>query len=233
MVFYYLIGIISISGIAYLFYRSILISFLISPFSFFYVKQKKSQLIAQRKWKLNLEFQDGILNILAALNAGYSIENSFYQAVLDLQLMYTDESNIIKEFKYIIYQLKINITVEEALKNLAIRSDIEDIYNFFEVFSTAKRTGGDIIKIIKSTCNQIGGKIEVKREIKTLITGKKLESDIMNKIPLAMIVYLELFSPEFLSPLYHNITGIIIMTLCLVLYYVALCLSNHIMKIEV
>jgi tight adherence protein B len=126
-----------------------------------------------------------------------------------------------------------NQPVEVILKDFADRSGIDDIKNFAEVFDTAKRTGGDLIKIIRSTGNIIRDKIEVKREIITMITAKKFESNIMNLIPFGIIVYLRMFSPDFLSPLYHNLFGILFMTAILVIYYGISRIAMKITSIEV
>lgn len=221
------------SFIGYIFYKSILGIIILSPFSLLYLKRNREKIIRERKWQLNLQFREGITSISSALNTGYSIENAFSESVKDLKLMYEEDAYIIKEFQYIVHQLGMNKTVEEVLNDLANRSDIEDILNFTEVFVTAKRTGGDIIKIIRRTSRTIGDKIEVKREILTLITAKKLEAKIMNIIPFGIILYMWVFSPGFLDPLYHNLVGVVLMTISLMLYLLAYKLSEKIMNIEV
>ena len=87
-----------------------------------------------------------------------------------------------REFSYIINQIRMNITVEKALLEFAERTGVEDIINFAEIFAIAKRTGGDLVKVIRTTANAINDKIEVKREIITLVTAKKHEADIMKAI---------------------------------------------------
>lgn len=198
-----------------------------------YLKNNKKTLIKARKWELNLQFRDGIASISSALNAGISIENAFYEAVKDLKLMYEEDAYIVNEFGYIVSQLHMNKTVEETLHSFAVRSGVDDINNFAEVFITAKRTGGDIIKIIRASSKTIGDKIEVKREILTLITAKKFESKIMNLIPFGIILYMWIFSPGFLDPLYQNFIGTLVMTVALLLYYIAIRLSEKIINIEV
>ena len=230
---YFLQGAIIGFIVGYLFYSSILLATGLMSFGFYYVHNKKKQLIKERKWKLNLEFRDGLASVSAALNAGYSIENAFTQAVIDLRVMYTPSALIVCEFEGIVRQLQMNRTVEDILKDFADRSEIEDIANFAEVFITAKRTGGDIIKIIRSTGNTIADKIEVKREILTLITAKKFESNIMNIIPFCIILYLRVFSPGFLNPLYHNLFGFIFMSILLMVYYAVYLIAQKIINIEV
>ncbi|MFU0827956.1 MAG: Tight adherence protein B [Lachnoclostridium sp.] len=230
---YFLLGAVFGAITGYVFYDSIPGMVLLTSYAFAYLRMKRKELAQKRKWQLNLEFRDGLLSLLAALNAGYSVENAFAQAVADLKLMYSSDALIVREFEGIVNQINMNCTVEDALKDLASRSDVEDIINFSEVFATAKRTGGDIIKIIRNTCNIISDKIEVKREIITLITGKKFEADIMCLVPFFIILYLRLFSGDFLKPLYHNIFGVLFMSFILILYYALFRLTRKIIHIEV
>lgn len=230
---YLLGGMVITTMLGCLFYRSIFAVLILLPFSLLYVNRQKEKKIQERKWKLNLQFRDGIMSISAALNAGYSIENSIKEALKDLGLLYGEEDLIIKELEYILGIIGTNRTAEEAFTDLAERTDIEDIHNFAEVFVTAKRTGGDLMKIIRATTKTIGDKIEIKREMHTMIAAKQYEVKLMNMIPLGIIIYMWIFSPGFLNPLYHNIGGVITMSVALIVYIGAYYMSERIIHIEI
>jgi len=230
---YILQGVAVISILGELFYRSIIGIIIMSPMIYYYQRVIKRELIKKQKWKLNMEFRDGILALSAALEAGYSAEHALEEACKDLRQLYEEDSMIIREFTYMVNQIRMNITVEKALEDFGERTGIDDIQSFSEVFCTAKRTGGDLIQVIKITGNIISDKIEVKREIITLITAKRLEANIMKLIPLLILIYLSVSSPGFLDPLYHNVLGIIIMTAFLLLYLGAFLIINKIVAIEV
>ena len=115
---------------------------------------------------------------LSAVNAGYSPEHALEEAYKDLKHLYKSDSLIMQELHYMIQQLHMNITIEKVLEDFGERTGIEDIISFAEVFATAKRTGGDLVHVIKVTSNTISDKIDIKREIITLIS-KKLEANIM------------------------------------------------------
>lgn len=125
-----------------------------------------------------------------------------------------------------------NKTVEECLAELAGRTGIEDVENFSEIFQTAKRTGGDIIKIIQQTGKNIGERIEIQREMETVIAQKKMEANIMSIVPLGIILYMWVASPGFLDPLYHNVFGCILMTVVLVVYILSYLLMKKIVDIQ-
>ncbi len=230
---YFTEGIFVVMTMGYLFYESIIVVICLIPLSFWYVKKKKESLVKKRKWELNLQFKEVLMGISAALNAGYSMENSFCEARKDMLLLYDENTDMIQELDYITRQIQRNHVVEELLKDLARRSQVEDIMDFAEVFSIAKRSGGNLVKIIHETCKKMNDKIEVKREIRTLIAGKTMESRIMMLVPLGIIGYMKVFSPEFMAGLYHNIIGICVMTICLFVYMGSIFLAERIITIEV
>lgn len=219
--------------VSYLFYQNIFFSLMFSPYLYFHFKKTKQQKVNNRKAKLKTEFVDGIHSLSVSLEAGYSVENAFKASVKDLELMYTENSLILQEFRRIVTLLSHNVPMEEAIAQFANRSKLEDIEIFSEVFYTAKRTGGDIVAIIKMTAKTIGEKIEVMREIETAITAKKMEANIMKLIPFGILGYMLLGSPGFLAPLYHNLFGIVLMTALLCIYLVLVKVADRIITIKV
>lgn len=182
--------------------------------------------------EITIQFKEGLQGISSALGAGYSIENAFVQAEKDLVLLYGEEAVLVKEFRHIERQLELNQPVEEVLYDFAKRWDTEDILHFAQIFQTAKRTGGNLISITHSAAEKIGQKMEVKREIDTMIAGKKMEGKIMNKIPLAMILYFWVCSPGFLDCFYEG-RGRIVSTILMLSYLGAYFWSGKISDIKV
>ena len=90
-----------------------------------------------------------------------------------------------------------------------------------------------MVEIIQNTIRQIGDKIDVRREIDTILAAKRYEFRVMCVIPYAMIAYMQVSFPEFMSFLYENVLGIGVMTVCLSVYVGAYLLGAKIIKIEV
>lgn len=221
-------------GILFVFYRSFFICILGGvPLVWFYMRRKKRQRIRERRWQLNLEFKDGMQSVSAALQAGYAIENSFREAANDMKMLYGEDSLIVQELTYILAQLQMNRTVEEVLAEFGERSGVEDISQFAGDVLVAKRTGGNLVEVIGATVHNISDKVEVKREIQTMITAKQLESRVMNVIPIGMILYMWIGSPGFLDPMYTTVMGRIIMSAGLLIYGLAFYLGERIMNISV
>lgn len=230
---YLLQGVGCICLIAYVFYRSYIAVFFLLPLLYFFWKGKKKERIKNQKQKLRLEFREMMNSLIAGLEAGYSVENAFLRSEGDLVMLFGSRSFMVNELGYMKKALRNNRNLEDVLENFALRSHIKDIEDFAQVFRIAKRSGGDLPQIMKSSADMIAEKMEVQRKIDTIISAKKLEQSIMNVVPFAIILYVDFSSPGFFESLYHNVTGILIMTALLAVYLFAYYLAGKIISIKI
>lgn len=218
---------------AWLYYHSLWAMCILWPIILWYYQNLKKDYIQKQKTEFLLQFKEMIQSMASSLNAGYSVENAIRQTQKELLIMYSENTRICIEMKQMVQQVYIHIPVEQILEEFAMRVGLEDVRNFSSIFSTAKRSGGDMIAIIKNTVKQIGDKIDVKREIDTILASKQYEFRVMSAIPYIMIGYMTLSFPEFMTSLYFNFAGIGVMSLCLCIYLGAYALGVKLVKIEV
>lgn len=219
--------------VTYLFYKHWLFSLIVSmAYGTAYIFKEKKEYWGKQQYEINLQFREGLLGIAAALGAGYAMENALGEARKDLVLLYGEDAILVREFLRMEQQLELNRPLEKVFLEFSERWQTEDILHFVKVFQTAKRTGGDMIAVTRLSAEKISEKIEVTREIHTMIAGKKMEGRIMNIIPLAMIIYFWLTSPGFLDCLYQG-TGRSVMTVLLLLYMIAYYWCGKISNIQV
>ncbi len=207
--------------IAYFFYRSIYAFLLLTPMLYFYRKKKKSRSIKKRSEQLEKEFREVLLSVNINLQAGYSIENSFLECYTDIVNLYGSSADMVRELLVIRRGMNNQIPLEQLLLDLGNRCPGGEVQEFAEVFSVSKKTGGRWQEMMKRTVDMIQEKAEIKEEIQTLIHARKMESRIMCLIPFILLFYMDLTSPGYFDPLYHNPAGILIMTVCLLLYCMA------------
>ena len=217
----------------YLFYQNWWYMLAAVPAAVLFIRMKKRQRIKERKKKLNYQFRDALNSLSVAVQAGYSVENAVTACRRDMERLYPEEADIVQEFRYMESQKKVSVPVEELFLSLGERSGIEDIENFAAVFSTAKRTGGDMDKVIQTSARMLGDKIDVQKEIDATLSAKKAEQTIMSFMPAGIILYLQLTSPGFLEVLYGNAFGIFAMTVCLGIYILSYWMGKRIVDIEV
>lgn len=156
------------------------------------MKEWLEEMTDKKEEEFRVQFKDSIQIMAGALKAGYSAENAIRETCHDLKPMYKSESRIIKEYEIMIRKLKIHIPVGQVLSEFAENVEQEDVDNFVTVFTTAQKSGGDSIVIIKDAVKVISEKMETEKEIQTMIASKKLEFEIMSMIPFGMIGYMKL-----------------------------------------
>ena len=230
---YGILGLLGSALVLYLFYHSLFVCILLgAPGAVLFLRYMNRALVKKRQWQLMTEFKDAMDSFVAALVAGYSMDNAITEGRRDLMLMYRQETPMIRELGEIRQKLRLGQALDQLLLDLGRRSGVEDIVTFAQIYSTARRSGGNLVKVMKRTTGQIGEKIEVQREIQTVIAGKKMEASCMMVIPLMIILYLQIFSPGFLDPLYRGLLGRMFMSAALILYGAAVAWSRKIMDIQ-
>lgn len=215
---------------AWFFYRSVWAAAILSPIGFFYMRKRRKEILQKRKRELAVQFRECILSVAASLRAGYSVENAFSDSLGDMKLLYGREADISRELAVIKKGLVINIPLEELLWDLGRRSCVSVILDFAEVFSISKRCGGNVSEVIRSSSEMIDQRVRAEEEIHIMTSSRRLEQNVMNAMPFGILFYVECSSTGYFSSLYHNITGIAVMSICLAVYLAAYYLSGRILS---
>lgn len=225
-------GLLFIGSLAFLFYGTGKAVVLLIPFLGLFLYQKRQELKLKQQQTLQYQFKDFLIALSSSLMTGYSIENAMRQAEEEMKKLYGTNGLITAEIIRMNREIHVNIPIEECLERCGARTGLKDIMLFSEVFRVAKQSGGDLVSIMKKTSGRIGEKIEVNREIETMISGKKTEHRLLCIAPIAMVGYLRLSSPGYLDGMYGNLTGIVFMTICLVFYFISWYLGERLVEIE-
>ena len=226
-------GVFLVAVIGYFFYRSWFACVLLLPVFILFMREKKKDMAKKRRQELSLQFKDLVLALSANVKAGYSIENALRESYRDVELLYGTDSPICLEVRHMLRGLENNMILEKLLYDLGVRSRLPDIMQFADVFLIAKRSGGNLTEILEKTAGVIEQKIETDKEIQLMIGARKMEQRIMNMVPFLIIFYIGTTSRGFFDVLYHNLVGVVVMTVCLLFYGTAYLLSKRIVEIEV
>ncbi len=222
-----------IATVSMLFYDSIMGAVIGIPIAVFQLNLDKKERKKRIKDKLVEEFKDMIISIDSALSTGASLEKSIYAALSDIKLLYPEGSMIENELKLMTVKLSVNVPIENLFCDFGERSGIREIKDFAAVVSTAGKTGGNLIRIIRKTVSNISMKIDTKREISVITAAKKREQKIMTVMPVLILAYLKLVNPGYMVSLYGNVFGTVFMTICLAVICGSYYLGTKIVDIEV
>jgi tight adherence protein B len=220
-------------AVGYVFYKSFLLALALGAVGLTFPRIRRLQLIRLRKNKLHVQFKQALSCLSSSMTAGKSIETAFREALDDLKALYPDPAClIVVEFSIICRRVENGEPIEAALKNFADRSHLEDVTSFTDVFLTCKRTGGNLVEVMKRTAGVIGEKLEITQDISVMIAQKRFESRVLLFAPIMIVALLAFTSPDYMEPLYTG-SGVLIMTASLLLLAACYVLTQKIMNIKV
>ncbi len=219
--------IISVS-FAWLFYDSMAACLAFAPFFLLFIKAVKSYAANRKKEQLTDEFIRSLASVSTSLAAGISAENAFVMAGADMEKMYGAKSRIVNELNMINSRVRTGTRLNDALFDFAKRTGISEIYDFAVVFSVASENGADCSSVISNCTRIMEAKRQAETEARVLIRSKQYEQRVMCIILPGILAYLRISSGSFIDVLYHNPLGIMIMSMCLFVYVLAVYLAEKI-----
>lgn len=217
---------------AYLFYRSVPVALILALAGALAPQLHRKSLLSRRRMRLTLQFKEALYSITSSLAAGRSVENAVVTSIDDLRLLYPDPTTeIITEFEIIRSRMAYGEPLEHALIDFSDRANMDDIAQFVDVFVTCKRSGGDLVEVIRRTSQTIGEKLDVQQEIAVMIAQKRFESRIMMAVPFVFLAFLSFAAPDYMTPLYSGM-GYAMLTVSLILLGVCYGFMMKIMNIR-
>lgn len=227
-------GYVCICAVFYLFYHSLLFALVSGLLVFLFIVPFENWKAEKRRVLLITQFKDMLYSMSAYVAAGVQIADALEGSLDNLRAIYDEKSPMVMELDSMVLNIRENKESEiRLLQDLANRSHCEDIENFVQVYISCTVTGGDLEKVLKNTIEILMDKINIEREIKTLTAQKKFEGNIITIMPVLVILFLNLFFPEYLSPLYATISGRVLMTGALIGLVAAHLMMRRLTSIEV
>ncbi len=220
--------------IAWIFYDTLWMAIpLMIPVVILNGKRFKQECRRRDEKRFTSEYKELLANLIAGLESGYSVENAFIEAERSHFALFGKGSLIIADIHVINQAVGLKTPVEKAFEAFAAKYPYEEVTGFASVFSFGKRLGGNYVDNLRSTAKKIEEKVELKQDIAATIAQKRLELTVMSVMPILIIAYMRVCSGGFLAPMYHNLTGAVIMSVCIAVYVAALFIGRKVVDIEV
>ncbi len=218
----------------WLFYRNAVVAMLMSVFPFVFRKHFERIIRERMKERINVEFKDVLYAFSDTAASGRQADSAVFAAYRNLESIYGAGSFLTAEFAKMQNKIReANVSPEKALLDFGIKSGVEDIRNFMEIFCICIRAGGNREKAINKAALIIGDKIGLRQELNNLLIQKKLEAVILCTIPLIILGFMQITSSDYAEVLYSGVAGRIVMSFCLCAAAFAGKLCLNIMEIKI
>jgi len=231
---YYLIFFFVAFAVAMLFYDDVWTGLLLFCFSPLFEKSYGRYQRDKRIKEIREEFKDCLYTIASSVAAGRQMPQAILDAKEQSELFFGNDSDISIELDGIYSRYKgQNEDLSIGLLDFAKRSGVDEISLFAESFAICKRTGGNLEQICLKSAYMIIQKIEFASEVQSILSEKKLDAIIMTMMPLVVLFFLNISSPNYIAVLYQGFQGRIIMSVALLLMIIAMLWSLRIMKLKI
>ena len=193
--YYALVFIATVGGglIAYLL-QSHPVSFLIGAIAGFFAPRfyvKRQQAIRVRKFDDQL---GDMLNLMTnGLRAGYSTMQAMEAVSRELPAPISDE------FRRVVQEIQIGITMEKALENVLRRIPSEDLDFVVTAINVQREVGGNLSEILDTISFTIRERVRIKGEIRVMTANVRASGAILSLIPLGLGLALWFISPDYIG----------------------------------
>ena len=231
---FFAVGYVCIFVTCYLFYHSLIFSLFAGGLTVLFSIPFEKWKGEKRRVLLITQFKDMLYSMSAHVAANVQLVDALEGSLESLRSLYDDNSPLVQELEYMVRNVRDNRESEiRLLQDFAARSHCEDIENFVQVYVSCIITGGDLEKVLKNTIDILMDKINIEREIRTLTAQKRLEGNIITAMPVLVILFLNIFSPDYLEPMYSSISGRLMMTGALIGLLISHYMMHRLTCIEV
>jgi tight adherence protein B len=155
----------------------------------FYVKrQQRIRLI-----KFNDQLSDMLNLMVNGLRAGYSTMQALEAVSRELPTPISDE------FRRVVQEMQIGISMEAALENLLRRIPSDDLDFVVTAINVQREVGGNLSEILDTISFTIRERVRIKGEIRVMTANVRTSGAVLSMIPVFLSLALWFVSPEYIG----------------------------------
>lgn len=181
----------------------------------------------QRRAKFNKQILDAIMVLSSCLKGGLS----FLQAleVLEEEL----PAPMSEEIGLVVKENKMGSTLENCLRHLEKKMNINELTLVISSILVARETGGDLTKVLSRLATTIRDSRKLMDNIKTLTLQGRMQGMIMSGLPFLFVWWVMTFNPGHFNIMLHSDLGKILLMVAVFLQIVGMFLISKFSKIRI
>ena len=163
----------------------------------FYIGFRKKQ----RMGRLDEQLVDALMLMAGGLRAGYTFLQGAEAVVRELDAPIRDE------FGGMLQDLRVGVSVEEALMSLSKRAGTEEFDMMVTAILVQRTSGGNLAEILETIANTIRERMRIRREVQTLTAQERMSSYVVGALPIVAFGFLTFINPTYLDLLFGTDLG--------------------------
>lgn len=147
-----------------------------------------------------------MLNVVASgLSAGLGLQQSLEAFASD------SEGEVGIQLRRALGEMRVGTPVDDALLGVASRMENANLKWVVTALSIQRIVGGSLATVIRNAYETMRSRSEIKREVKTLSAEGRLSANVLIALPIFIFLFLFFTRPEYISVLWSNSLGIVLL----------------------
>lgn len=168
-----------------------------------YVKSKQKS----RVKKFEEQLCDALMICTSCLRSGLSFNQAMETISKDM------DDPISTEFSTVVREVNMGYSMDEALENLGERIKSKYVDLMVSAVLVQRQTGGNLSKILQNISDTIRERMKLKRQLKTSVSSGKMSGIIVGVMPMIILGLFTLISYDFVSVLYTEPKGNVLLAM--------------------
>lgn len=157
--------------------------------------------IAKRKRQFMDMFPDALDMIVRGIRSGFPVNTA-------ITLLADNIDEPAKtEFRQVADELALGRPLTEALSQLSVRVDEQDVKFFIVVLKIQQETGGNLAEVLTNLSKVVRGRKQLRLKVRALTAEGRVTSYILGGIPLIIFAAISFMNPEHTEPLFTTSLG--------------------------
>lgn len=188
-------------GVAYLLTRRVIAAVLAGVVCFFAPRWYIGFLRGRRLRAFNDQLSDTINLMVNSLRAGYSVMQAMDAVAQEMG------PPISTEFGRVGQEVQLGLTLERSLSNMLRRVPSDDLDMMITAINVQREVGGNLAEVLDSISHTIRERVRIKGDIRALTAQSRISGYMVAMVPIVLSVVIYLIQPEFMSLLFTERCG--------------------------
>jgi tight adherence protein B len=158
----------------------------------------------KRRTDLEKQLPDLLQQLISSLRAGYGVMQAIDAASREMA------DPMAGELHRLFTEVQLGRDLTESLRALSGRLAGQDFEWVVQAIEINREVGGELVEVLESVADTIRARDHLRRQVKTLSAQGRLSARILLAMPFVMAGLLSLMSPGYLTPLFSQAIGILV-----------------------
>ena len=184
-------------------------------------------LFKNRSAQFTTQMVDGLTLMASGVKSGLTVPQSMEKVVENMT------GPIRQEFGLVLSQIRLSLSLGEALNNLATRIPSKDVQMFVTAINILQETGGNMADTFSTIVDTIRERQKVQKKIEALTAQGMMQGIIITLVPFLLMGVFYALDPGYIEPMFTSTLGVVMLFVMLVLQIIGGISIKKIVTIKV